>query len=271
MESMTLPDGWTTGSVAADGIDVQYYRTGSGPPVVLAHGMYDDGRRWVPLAADLADDYEVVAFDARGHGRSDAPETGYDIDSRVADLVGLVEGLDLRDPVLLGHSMGAATVAWAAADHPDLPRGVVLVDPSRFRDAPDISMEQAQEMTRQRLRESKALSIEERIAEHYDADAYDDEHLRRLAAAVDECSPHIAKLAQEHDPVADAFDRIAAPTLVLRRDVDPGEREADLDAADRLADGRLVHVPDAGHYVFRDQYDAALAELRVFLQRVRSA
>jgi len=64
----------------------------------MAHGLYDNGRRWVPLAADLCDEYEVVTFDARGHGRSEAPEAGYSLEDRVADLRGVVEGLDGGQP-----------------------------------------------------------------------------------------------------------------------------------------------------------------------------
>lgn len=265
---MTLPEGWETGSVSTGDIELQYYGTGSGPPIVLAHGLFDTGRRWVPLASDLAADYRVVAYDARGHGRSDAPETGYGIEDRVADLVGVVEGLDLRNPILLGHSMGGATAAWAAATHPGLPAGLVLADPSRFHGNADVSVEAARRTGRERLRESKALSVEERIEEYYDDVAVDAEHRRRLATAADECSLHVVKTAQEHDPVARAFDEIRCSTLVLRHDADVDDRVTDLDAADRLTDGRLVHVPDAGHYVFRDAYDAAYTELRTFLERL---
>jgi len=106
------------------------------------------------------------------------------------------------------------------------------------------------------------------MEKHYDDGEHDPEHVRRLAASVDECSPHIAMLAQKHPPVKQAFDD-HVPTLVLRRDVDVMDRVKDLNAAARLADGRLVHIPNAGHYVFRDEYDdAAYAELRAFLQRV---
>lgn len=268
---MNLPDGWTADTVTANGIDLQYYRAGDGDPIVLAHGMYGNGRRWLRLGSELTDEYEVIAYDARGHGRSDAPETGYDLDTRVADLVGLVTELGLENPVLGGHSMGAATVAWAAANRPSLPRGLFLEEPSRFRTTPDISVEEARSVTRERLRESKARSVEERIERHYEDaghDAHDEEQVRRLVAATDECSPHVAKIAQEHPPVARAFDDVVRPTLVLRRDVDVPDRVADLDAADRLADGRLVHVPDAGHHVFLDEYDAAAAELRAFLRRL---
>lgn len=265
---MTLPAGWDTGSVITDDIELQYYETGSGPPIVFAHGLFDDGRRWVPLGSDLAADYRVIAYDARGHGRSAAPETGYGIDDRVADLVGVVTGLDLRNPILVGHSMGGATAAWAAAAHPELPAGLVLADPSRFHGYPDVDVEAARRMGRERLRESKELSVEERIDEYYADVEADADHRRRLAAAADECSPHVVKTAQEHDPVAKAFDDIECPTLVLRHDADVDDRVEDLNAAERLADGRLVHVPDAGHYVFRDAPETATAELRTFLARL---
>lgn len=268
LREMALPDQWTAKTVPANGIDIQYYEAGSGQPMLMAHGMYDDGRRWIPLGSEFVPEHRVIAYDARGHGGTDAPETGYDIDNRVADLVGLVAELDLADPVLLGHSMGAATVAWAAAEQPDLPAGLVLEDPSRFRESPEMSMENAREVTRQRLRESKALSIEERIAQQLDDTDFDEDHLRRLAESVDECSPHIARLAQHHPPVVEAFDGITCPTLVLKRDADVPDRVGNLAAAERLRDGRLVHVPGAGHYVFRDEFAAARAELETFLARL---
>ena len=265
---MDLPNRWTPGTVDVDGTTLQCYRTGDGPPLVFAHGMFDNGRRWIPLGNDLADDYEVVTFDARGHGRSDAPADGYDIDTRIADLVGLLDGLGLDAPVVIGHSMGGATAAWAAATYPERFRGLVLVDPARFHPAPEIDPDEAAEQARDRLQSMQSQPIDERIADHYADLDCDEDHRRRLAAAVDECSPHIANLAQEHPPVRDALGDIACPTLLLRRDAGTEARVRDRDAAQRLTDGRLVHVPDAGHYVFRDAPEAASAELRTFLARL---
>ncbi|AFK21319.1 MULTISPECIES: alpha/beta fold hydrolase [Haloferax] len=135
---MNLPDSWTTDTVHVNGVGLQYYRAGSGPPLVMAHGFYNNGRCWEPLVADLADDYELVMYDARGHGRSDAPKSGYTMDDRVEDLLGLVDALDLVDPILLGHSMGGSIVAWTAAKKPDLPRAIILEDPAGMYGAPDI-------------------------------------------------------------------------------------------------------------------------------------
>jgi len=98
-----------------------------------------------------------------------------------------VNGLDLTDPILIGTLDGRCD-GRVGGCRPSRPWGLVLEEPSRFREAPEISMGEAQEIARERLRESKALSIEERMEKHYDDGEHDPEHVRRLAASVDECT-----------------------------------------------------------------------------------
>lgn len=267
---MNLPDEWTAGSVPSNGIRLQNYRTGDGPPIVLAHGFKDTGRRWVPLAEDLADDYEVVAYDARGHGRSDAPETGYSIADRVADLRGLIRGLDLEQPIMLGHSMGGGTVGWTAARHPALLRGAILVEPDCFHTLPDKDPDELFEDSREHLERPTERTVEELVEELYPEQ--DPAHARRLVVGHLECSQVIAELAREGypSPLADVFSDITCRTLVLRSDAEIEQRVTDLKAADSLQSGRLIHIPNAGHYVFRDAYDAAYKELRTYLRRVQT-
>ena len=97
--------------VNANGIKIHYHRTGGDKPkIVFAHGFSDNGMCWITLVPALREDYDLIMYDARGHGLSDAPETGYSKDDRVADLVGLIHALGLEKPILMGHSMGANTV-----------------------------------------------------------------------------------------------------------------------------------------------------------------
>jgi len=122
-------------------------------------------------------------------------------------------------------------------------------------------------IVRQRLAESKELGIEERIRQEYDE--VGDEHARRLAVATDECDPAIANVSRHgHPPLVEAFEDVTAPTLVLRRGAEVERRVADIDAIETIPSGRIVHVPRAGHYVFRDEFDAAVVELRTFLERI---
>jgi non-heme chloroperoxidase len=92
-------------------IDLYYEDHGAGQPVVLIHGYPLSGRAWdkqVPVL--LEDGRRVISYDRRGFGKSSQPVTGYDYDTFASDLQTLLETLDLRDVVLVGHSMGTGEV-----------------------------------------------------------------------------------------------------------------------------------------------------------------
>jgi pimeloyl-ACP methyl ester carboxylesterase len=121
---------WRDEVCEANGIRIHHLRTGGGPAVVLLHGLMGSGACWAPLARALAAQFDVVMPDARGHGGSSAPTTGYSYPDLADDVVGLVGALQLSRPVLIGHSMGGLTAAVAATRSPGLVRGLVLVDPT---------------------------------------------------------------------------------------------------------------------------------------------
>ncbi|MBI5568042.1 MAG: alpha/beta hydrolase [Chloroflexi bacterium] len=99
------------------------------PPIVLAHGFSDDGLCWASTANRLAENYDVVLDDARGHGQSDAPEQGYGPEVQADDLAGVIAALRLHRPIVLGHSMGAQTALVLAGRYPDVPCAIALEDP----------------------------------------------------------------------------------------------------------------------------------------------
>jgi pimeloyl-ACP methyl ester carboxylesterase len=101
----------TVGQENSAGIDIHYEDHGAGQPVVLIHGYPLSGRAWdKQVPALLAAGYRVITYDRRGFGASGQPATGYDYDTLAADLAALLEHLDLREAVLVGHSMGTGEV-----------------------------------------------------------------------------------------------------------------------------------------------------------------
>src|SRR5437899_11286344 len=106
-------------------------RMGSRPaaPFVLVHGLASNARLWDGVAEHLhGAGHTVVAIDQRGHGRSDAPDLGYDLDTAVADLLTLIDTLELDRPVLAGQSWGGNVVLELGWRRPDAVRGIACVD-----------------------------------------------------------------------------------------------------------------------------------------------
>ena len=102
----------------ADGAEIFYKDWGSGQPVLFSHGWPLNGDAWdveMKLVADHG--FRAIAHDRRGHGRSSQTWTGNDMDTYAADLAALVEALDLRDLILVGHSTGGGEVVRYAARH----------------------------------------------------------------------------------------------------------------------------------------------------------
>lgn len=92
-------------------IEIYYEDHGSGTPIVLTHGYPLNGSAWekqVPMLLEAG--YRVILHDRRGWGKSSQPATGHDYDTFAADYHALIEHLDLRDAVLVGHSMGTGEV-----------------------------------------------------------------------------------------------------------------------------------------------------------------
>lgn len=113
------------------GEDVSVRMAGTGPHVVLLHGIGSGSGSWVYQLAGLSSRYRVTAWDAPGYGEStpvarDAPS----VDDYADRLAALVEALPLDRFLLVGHSLGALIAGRYAARHPERLRGLILADPA---------------------------------------------------------------------------------------------------------------------------------------------
>ncbi len=99
-----------------------------GPPIIFVHGLTANAFCFQAFADDLAPDHRVFAYDLRGRGDSDKPESGYSVPIHAADLVELIDELELNRPVVVGHSLGALVGLYFAAHYPEKLSKLVLID-----------------------------------------------------------------------------------------------------------------------------------------------
>ena len=122
-----------TRDLVVAGTRLRLIDTGQGPAVVFLHGIAASLYTWRhQLEPVLHAGYRVVAYDNRGFGFSDRPDSGYDNAAYAALLVALLDSLDIPDAVLVGHSMGGAVAAELALLAPARVRGLVLIGPAGF-------------------------------------------------------------------------------------------------------------------------------------------
>ncbi|TWT11864.1 alpha/beta hydrolase [Reyranella sp. CPCC 100927] len=117
---------------ARDGTRLFFIDWGQGKPVVFVHGWSLCTDIWEHQTTALVNEgLRCIAYDRRGHGRSDQPGRGYDFDTLTDDLAAVIEQRDLRDVTLVGHSMGSLEVAQYLAKHgTSRIARVVLVSPN---------------------------------------------------------------------------------------------------------------------------------------------
>lgn len=113
--------------IQCNGADLYYEEHGEGQPIVFLHGAAAGLRYFEPQLTGLSNEYRAIAFDFRGHGRSEKTELGHTLPQHARDLHAFLDGLDLDDVVIVGWSMGAI-VSWEYVDQFGTDRIRALVD-----------------------------------------------------------------------------------------------------------------------------------------------
>ena len=263
------PAGWTDGYVLANGIRIHYWRTGGNKPVLLlAHGSSDDGLCWTNLAKEFQNDFDIIMFDARGHGLSDPPTPADAPDVQVEDLAGLIKELKLNKPILMGHSMGSASVANFAAKYPDVPRAVILEDPALVRPATPPAANQTTPESRRASIIARNNTSEEALVEGCmkNSPKWGRSECEFWAPSKRRHHPDTALINTVGRPsMSDLFPKITAPTLILKADADDALKKQNEQVAGLLKSGKIVHIKGAGHNVRREGKEETIQVLRAFL------
>lgn len=270
---------WQSTVVDLGEVRLHITRTGGDkPPLVLAHGVTDDGLCWTPVARAFEAERDVIMVDARGHGRSTAPEHGYDPLTQGRDLAGVITALGLNKPPVLGHSMGAASTLGLAAQRPDLPGAILLEDPPSWWQTPkadDPATAERLRGMRQWLEGLKAQTREALIAqERINSPRWSDDELGPWADSKLRVSQNVTRIFEERFLETlgwpGALKVVTCPALLIKADPTLGAIVTDEAAAELVATIphlAVVTIAGAGHSIHRDAFADYVAAVRAFLAR----
>jgi N-formylmaleamate deformylase len=233
--------------------------------VLLAHGLTDSAATWDRLATALAPSYDVVRYDARGHGTSDRAGA-YSVELHTRDLIGLSRALRLHRPVVVGHSMGAVHAAVAAAEL-DV-RALVLEDP-HWPEVPEDGTKDVA-ASRRSVVEVAALTEAGRWArcraEHPSWVVVD---LRAWVQARAHVDPDVVTWFDSWPTTNRWRDHVAklhCPGLLLTGDRSPTVTSgAAAEAQQRWPQLQVAQIRGAGHNVRRDQFEPYWSAVAAFL------
>jgi pimeloyl-ACP methyl ester carboxylesterase len=233
---------------------------GVGPRLVGRRALLDH------LATVFQDRYDIIMFDARGHGLSDPPTDADAPDVQVEDLAALIKALKLDKPILMGHSMGSASVAHFAAKYSDVPRAVILEDPALAPPAAGttpLTPEERRANILARDNQTEASLVAECMK---NSPKWGKSECEIWAPSKRRHHPYTVRvMPAARPPMRELFPKITAPTLILKADAQGELRAQNEEIARLLPKGKIVHIAGAGHNVRREGRAETIEVLRVFL------
>jgi pimeloyl-ACP methyl ester carboxylesterase len=261
----------TSSLVTSNGITLHIERTGGDKPaLIMYHGVTDNGRCMLRLAEQLSIKYDVILVDARGHGLSESPESGYSADYHADDLAGLIESLTIWKPILYGHSMGARTVSRVAAKYPELPKAIILEDPVNILPSSPQEIANRDVWLKgmiEDVKRWKTMPFEthlENAKQQGFQDWTEDEQIE-WAKSKPQVSLHVFEIGMSMQSILDDFPNIKCPTLILKADADDDTKLKNEGSAKLIPNCKIIHVPGAGHNIRRDDFAATLRYIQDFL------
>jgi pimeloyl-ACP methyl ester carboxylesterase len=264
------------GDVATNGINIHNYRTEkkpkhAWPTLVFLHGITDSGLCWPRVVRALEGEYDLVLPDARGHGQSDKPKTGYAPADHAADVAGLIRALELDRPALIGHSMGGGVASTTAALYPELVGAVILEDPAWLpHEDPETRARRMAEWHK-RIVDERALAPEQLVAKRKsEMPLWADEEFPDWVQAKMQVTPDVTGFdpGMRRTPWQQTAVAIQCSALLIGADVTRGAIVGAAQAGVAQAINPNIQVAiisGAGHNIRREQFEAYMAVLRRFL------
>lgn len=265
---------YTSHTIQANGIELHYYRSGGDkPPLLLLHGFTDDGACWFPVAEPLAQQYDLIMPDVRGHGLSARLNgRGFDSEALAEDVAALIQGLALDRPAVLGHSLGAFTGLLLAATHPELVSCLLLEDPPlTTAPAPDAKDQHENRMRdwANNMRQMQQQSLETLIAnERLRSPRWNDAELQVWAPSKHRVDLDVFAWRSAFPAWQPLMQQVQCPLLLLYGDSGSIVDDAIAQQAAALwQHGQAVQIAHTGHCIRRDNPADFLQAVQTFLRQ----
>ena len=261
----------TTQFLDRPGGRIAYDVAGEGPLVVAVPGMGDVRSAYRAVVPELVGaGYRVATMDLRGHGESDTTFEAYDGAAAGTDIVALIEELGGGPAVVIGNSMTAGSAVWAAAERPELVAGLVLTGP--FVRNPSGGRLAAMAFRLALLRPWGPWAWDTWYTKLFtgrkpdDLDAHRSE-IRQSLARPGAWSAFVQTTRTNHAYAEARLDDVSAPVLVVMGASDPdfGDPADEARFIGERLDGRVLMVPDAGHYPHAEYPEIVVPEMQQFL------
>lgn len=252
-----------------------YRHSGTGPPVVILHGLFGLSDNWVTFARSLSDNFTVYLPDLRNHGQS--PHSNlFNFAALEDDLLEFFEDHGLENVVLMGHSLGGKIAMFFALHHPSLVKKLIVVDISLRRSPPSTehqnlinamwTVDFSKAISRSDVeRQLQPLVKSEKLRLFLMKNVYwrDREKLdwRLNLKAIDE------NLLTIFEGITET-GIYSGPALFVRGAKSPYVQDEDLPGIAQKFPGAVVKtISDAGHWVHADAPGEFLAIVKIFLDR----
>jgi len=253
------------------GVRLHVEERGTGPALVLLHGLFCDGRMFDEAAADLAADHRVVAIDGRAHGRSDVPPSPYDLATMADDVAAVLDASSIERVVLGGVSMGAMVAMHAMLRHPSRVRALMLMDTEPGR-PPWRNWLERRALVAAAFVGGMRRTLARAVVRRMFADEFRRRRpdvIARFEERVAAVSPRALRLAaravDDRPSLVDRLPAMTVPTLVVWGSEDAyTPLEAGRRMCERLPAASLVVVPGAGHLAVTERPEAVVEAIRVF-------
>jgi pimeloyl-ACP methyl ester carboxylesterase len=235
----------------------------------MLHGLAANGACWAAVADAMQADYDVIMPDARGHGKSSAPEHGYRYEDHANDVVGLIAALRLPPAILIGYSMGGLVAAVVASRAPGLVRGLILADPTFL--SPEVQRAVRDSDVADQHQRTLSMSLDEVVAEarsrHPERSL---DTIERIARARLQTSLGAFDVLTPPNPdYRQVVRAIEVPSLLVMGG--PGGVVSPEVAAELQRINARLHVeqiPEAGHGLHYDQPGRFAVVVKAFLRSI---